>query len=89
MTLICMYSPAVLRFRHCCLAARILQPSNRVWQCAVMVLSRVWSSVLCVPYPVLWRAGMVDVVLSYCHYCLNDTLLEDYLQYLQDKQVGN
>lgn len=33
-------------------------------------------------------AGSVDVVLSYCHYCLNDTSLEDHLQYLQDKQVG-
>lgn len=33
-------------------------------------------------------AGAVDVVLSYCHYCLNDTSLEDHLQYLQDKQVG-
>jgi hypothetical protein len=32
-------------------------------------------------------AGTVDVALSYCHYCLNDTLLEDYLPYLQDKQV--
>jgi hypothetical protein len=32
-------------------------------------------------------AGTVDVALSYCHYCLNDTLLEDYLSYLQDKQV--
>lgn len=31
--------------------------------------------------------GTVDVALSYCHYCLNDTLLEDHLAYLQDKQV--
>lgn len=38
--------------------------------------------------PVGLHAGTVDVVLSYCHYCLNDTSLEDYLQYLQDKQVG-
>jgi hypothetical protein len=31
--------------------------------------------------------GSVDVVLSYCHYCLNDTALEHHLAYLQDKQV--
>ena len=34
-------------------------------------------------------AGVVDVVLSYCHYCLNDTTLEDHLQYLQEKQVSH
>ncbi|KAF8059175.1 hypothetical protein HT031_005347 [Scenedesmus sp. PABB004] len=32
--------------------------------------------------------GAVDVVLSYCHYALNDTTLADLLPYLQDKQVG-
>lgn len=32
--------------------------------------------------------GTVDVALSYCHYCLNDTALDDHLTYLQDKQVG-
>lgn len=33
-------------------------------------------------------AGSVDVILSYCHYCLNDTSLEAQLPYLQSKGVG-
>lgn len=33
-------------------------------------------------------AGAVDVVLSYCHYCLNDSSLEDLLPYLKSKGVG-
>lgn len=32
--------------------------------------------------------GLVDTVLSYCHYCLNDTSLEDIMDYLEGKQVG-
>jgi L-galactose dehydrogenase len=30
----------------------------------------------------------VDVVLSYCHYTLNDTALERLIPYLKDKQLG-
>lgn len=30
----------------------------------------------------------VDLIQSYCHYCLNDTALADVLPYLQEKQVG-
>src|SRR5258708_1600958 len=30
----------------------------------------------------------VDTVLSYCHYCLNDTALQAIIPYLQGKQVG-
>ena len=30
----------------------------------------------------------VDTVLSYCHYCLNDTALQDMIPYLQEKRVG-
>lgn len=30
----------------------------------------------------------VDVVLSYCHYSLNDTTLKPLLPYLEDKGVG-
>lgn len=30
----------------------------------------------------------VDTILSYCHYSLNDTSLEDLIPYLQAKQVG-
>jgi len=32
--------------------------------------------------------GSVDVILSYCHYSINDTLLEDLLPYLKSKGVG-
>lgn len=32
--------------------------------------------------------GTIDVVLSYCHYCLNDSTLEDLLPYLKSKGVG-
>lgn len=32
--------------------------------------------------------GTVDVVLSYCHYGINDTTLEDLLPYLKSKGVG-
>ncbi|KAH7373342.1 hypothetical protein KP509_17G051000 [Ceratopteris richardii] len=32
--------------------------------------------------------GTIDVVLSYCHYCLNDTALEDLIPYLKSKGVG-
>eukprot|EP00250_Pteridium_aquilinum_P009386 c18635_g1_i1 orf=53-1018(+) len=32
--------------------------------------------------------GTIDVVLSYCHYSLNDSALEDLLPYLESKGVG-
>ncbi|CAN6450017.1 unnamed protein product [Victoria cruziana] len=32
--------------------------------------------------------GSIDVVLSYCHYSINDTTLEDLLPYLKSKGVG-
>lgn len=32
--------------------------------------------------------GTIDVILSYCHYCLNDSSLEDLLPYLRSKGVG-
>ncbi|OWM64755.1 hypothetical protein CDL15_Pgr028472 [Punica granatum] len=32
--------------------------------------------------------GSVDVILSYCHYSINDTTLEDLLPYLMNKGVG-
>ncbi|XP_051146880.1 L-galactose dehydrogenase [Andrographis paniculata] len=32
--------------------------------------------------------GTVDVILSYCHYSINDTTLEDILPYLKTKGVG-
>lgn len=32
--------------------------------------------------------GAVDVILSYCHYGINDTTLEDLLPYLKSKEVG-
>lgn len=32
--------------------------------------------------------GSVDVVLSYCHYSINDNTLEDLLPYLKSKGVG-
>lgn len=31
---------------------------------------------------------MVDVILSYCHNCLNDTTLVDLLPYFTEKGVG-
>lgn len=32
--------------------------------------------------------SMVDVILSYCHYGINDTTLEDLMPYLKSKGVG-
>ena len=32
--------------------------------------------------------GAVEVILSYCHYTLNDTSLLELLPYLQEKGVG-
>ncbi|XP_059448869.1 L-galactose dehydrogenase [Corylus avellana] len=32
--------------------------------------------------------GIVDVILSYCHYSINDSTLEDLLPYLKSKGVG-
>ncbi|OIV94575.1 hypothetical protein TanjilG_25637 [Lupinus angustifolius] len=32
--------------------------------------------------------GTVDVVLSYCHHCINDSTLEDIIPYLKSKGVG-
>ncbi|KAM3742559.1 hypothetical protein ACB098_07G077100 [Castanea mollissima] len=32
--------------------------------------------------------GAVDVILSYCHHCINDSTLEDLLPYLKSKGVG-
>lgn len=32
--------------------------------------------------------GTVDVILSYCHYSINDSSLEDLLPYLKSKGVG-
>ncbi|XP_076912508.1 L-galactose dehydrogenase-like [Bidens hawaiensis] len=32
--------------------------------------------------------GTVDVILSYCHYSVNDTTLEDLIPYLKSKGVG-
>lgn len=32
--------------------------------------------------------GTLDVVLSYCHHCINDTTLEDLVPYLKSKGVG-
>ncbi|CAH1423867.1 unnamed protein product [Lactuca virosa] len=32
--------------------------------------------------------GTIDVILSYCHYGINDTTLEDLLPYLKSKGVG-
>lgn len=33
-------------------------------------------------------SGMVETVLNFCHYCLNDDKLVDYLDYFQEKGVG-
>lgn len=32
--------------------------------------------------------GTIDVILSYCHHCINDSTLEDLLPYLKSKGVG-
>lgn len=32
--------------------------------------------------------GTVDVILSYCHYSINDSTLEDLVPYLKSKGVG-
>ena len=32
--------------------------------------------------------GTVDVILSYCHYSINDSTLEDLIPYLKSKGVG-
>jgi aryl-alcohol dehydrogenase-like predicted oxidoreductase len=33
-------------------------------------------------------AGTVESVLSFCHYCLNDDALIDYLDYFEEKNIG-
>lgn len=33
-------------------------------------------------------AGTVESVLSFCHYCLNDDALVDYLDYFEEKGIG-
>lgn len=33
-------------------------------------------------------AGTVESVLSFCHYCLNDDALVDYLDYFEERQIG-
>jgi L-galactose dehydrogenase len=33
-------------------------------------------------------AGTVESVLSFCHYCLNDDALADYLDYFEEKRIG-
>jgi aryl-alcohol dehydrogenase-like predicted oxidoreductase len=33
-------------------------------------------------------AGTVESVLSFCHYCLNDDALVDYLDYFESKNIG-
>src|SRR6185503_12478324 len=32
--------------------------------------------------------GMVETILSFCHYALNDTSLESLIPYLKKKQIG-
>lgn len=39
-------------------------------------------------YPYILDRAHLDVMLSYCHYCLNDNALESLVPYLQAKQVG-
>jgi len=34
------------------------------------------------------QPGVVDVVLSYCHYCLNDASLAQHIPYFKEKQLG-
>ena len=36
----------------------------------------------------VWEHTEVDTILSYCHYCLNDTSLESLLPHLRERQVG-
>jgi aryl-alcohol dehydrogenase-like predicted oxidoreductase len=33
-------------------------------------------------------AGTVETVLSFCHYCLNDTALQDYVPFFEEQGVG-
>lgn len=33
-------------------------------------------------------AGTVESVLSFCHYCLNDDALTDYLDYFEEREIG-
>jgi aryl-alcohol dehydrogenase-like predicted oxidoreductase len=33
-------------------------------------------------------AGTIDTVLSFCHYCLNDDALTDYLDYFEERGIG-
>jgi L-galactose dehydrogenase len=39
-------------------------------------------------FPTILDRAQLDVILSYCHYCLNDSSLELLVPYLQEKQVG-
>lgn len=33
-------------------------------------------------------SGTIDSILSFCHYCLNDDALVDYLDYFEDHEIG-
>ncbi|MDR1886286.1 MAG: aldo/keto reductase [Prevotellaceae bacterium] len=33
-------------------------------------------------------AGTVECILSFCHYCLNDNALTDYLDYFEEREIG-
>lgn len=33
-------------------------------------------------------SGMIDSILSFCHYCLTDDALVDYLDYFEDNEIG-
>ena len=39
-------------------------------------------------FPAVLDQSDVDTILSYCHYALNDSSLQDLLPYLREKQVG-
>ncbi len=39
-------------------------------------------------YPYVLDRAPLDIILSYCHYCLNDDSLADLLPYLESKNVG-
>ncbi|MEP7285115.1 MAG: aldo/keto reductase [Chloroflexota bacterium] len=46
------------------------------------------TGLLLTNFPVILDRTAVDLILSFCHYCLNDTSLERIIPYLQSKQVG-
>jgi hypothetical protein len=80
----CVWCDMFSSLRHCWCLARIAQVVKQGLGSRDLACSFLLLVCLCC----LLHAGDVDVVLSYCHHCLNDSTLVDMLPFLHEKGVG-